>query len=57
MNAEGYMKPNKSGTMIAVVRYRAELELCDFNRPTGQVTGCITSSTILRSKLWCRIFN
>lgn len=46
MDAEGYMKANKNGSKLAVVRYRAELDICDFDRSTGQVISCQTSPII-----------
>jgi len=46
MNAEGYMKANKNGSKLAVVRYRAELDICDFDRNTGHVNSCQTSPII-----------
>jgi hypothetical protein len=41
MNAVGGMKANMSGNKLAVVRMRAPLELCDFDRYTGVVSNCI----------------
>ncbi|NSW45085.1 MAG: T9SS type A sorting domain-containing protein [Bacteroidales bacterium] len=41
MNAVGGMKANMQGNKLAVVRMRAPLELCDFNRYSGVVSNCI----------------
>lgn len=43
LNALGYIKANRWGTKIAVARYRAPLEMFDFNRNIGTVTNGIST--------------
>ncbi|HOU98301.1 MAG TPA: hypothetical protein PLP65_05590 [Bacteroidales bacterium] len=53
LNAEGYLRPNRSGTKLAVLRYRAPLELFDFDRGTGQVSNPITAPIPLEQSSVC----
>lgn len=46
LNALGYMKANKQGNKIAMVQHRKALEIFDFNRSTGEVSNCVTASSI-----------
>jgi hypothetical protein len=46
LNALGYIKANRQGNKIAMVQHRKALEIFDFNRTTGEVSNCITASSI-----------